>query len=134
MYRLSHTFTLDSAHFLPGYPGKCGHTHGHRWSITVSLSGQKLNQQGMLIDFQDVKQICKDQIISQLDHRLLNHTIQQPTAENLSKWIYNRLKNQLPGLEAVLVCESPGQCISYSLFSSSLINQKEDSTNDPKSN
>jgi len=102
---------IDAAHWLPGYDGKCGRVHGHRWEIIVTVNGDKLKD-GMLVDFTIIKDI-----INRLDHQGLNAIIKNPTAENLSKYIYDELKKELRHREldveivGVTVCESP-ECSS----------------------
>jgi len=59
---------FSSAHFLVGHP-KCGRLHGHNWLVTVEFKGQ-VGEDGMIIDFIDVKNYLKE-IIEPLDHRLL---------------------------------------------------------------
>ena len=45
----------------------------------------------------------------QLDHRCLNDIegLENPTSENLARWIWKRLKPSLPGLCKLIVQESP---------------------------
>lgn len=53
--RVSKAFEFDSAHYLPGYDGKCANLHGHRWKIVVEFKGPIL-ENGMVIDFTIIKQ------------------------------------------------------------------------------
>jgi len=59
---------FSSAHFLVGHP-KCGRLHGHNWLVTVEFKG-KIGEDGMIVDFIDVKKYLKE-IIEPLDHKLL---------------------------------------------------------------
>ncbi|HEX3048027.1 MAG TPA: 6-carboxytetrahydropterin synthase, partial [Bacillota bacterium] len=43
-------FTFDSAHYLPGYDGKCKNMHGHTWRVEVGIKGKHLKN-GILFDF-----------------------------------------------------------------------------------
>ncbi|MHA1723203.1 MAG: 6-pyruvoyl trahydropterin synthase family protein [Candidatus Baldrarchaeia archaeon] len=59
---------FSSAHFLVGHP-KCGRLHGHNWLVTVEFKGE-IGEDGMIIDFLDVKNYLK-KVIEPLDHKLL---------------------------------------------------------------
>lgn len=59
---------FSSAHFLVGHP-KCGRLHGHNWLVAVEFKGE-IGEDGMIIDFIDVKNYLKE-IIEPLDHKLL---------------------------------------------------------------
>jgi 6-pyruvoyltetrahydropterin/6-carboxytetrahydropterin synthase len=98
MYILTVEDSFSSAHQLRGYKGKCENIHGHNWKIVVELSGEKLNDIGILIDFHEIKAILKN-ILSLLDHTNINDispfdTI-NPSSENLSQYIYDELTLRL---------------------------------------
>jgi len=102
---------IDAAHWLPGYDGKCGRVHGHRWEIVVAVNSDNLKD-GMVVDFKIIKDV-----ISKLDHQGLNAIIKNPTTENLRKYIYDELKREFKTREldveivGVTVFESP-ECSS----------------------
>jgi 6-pyruvoyltetrahydropterin/6-carboxytetrahydropterin synthase len=93
MAEVARTFTLDSGHFLPNYPGKCSRGHGHRWEVRITVSGPINLKTGMVLDFS----ILKRQVIARLeetyDHYVLNDISPfnlenfPPTAENIGKFI-----------------------------------------------
>ena len=121
MYKLSVKNHIDAAHYLKGYLGKCANLHGHRWIIEIIVSGKRLNQLGMLIDFLDVKQAFKDKIESRFDHKCFNEIYpfdltRNPTAENIAEHFYHLLSELFPDvkLDEVRVYESPDCCASYS--------------------
>jgi 6-pyruvoyltetrahydropterin/6-carboxytetrahydropterin synthase len=91
---LLHTeFTFDSCHHLEGYDGKCKNKHGHSWLCEVWFKGNTLYKDriGILVDFGLVKEIRE-----KLDHNDLNIVLNfNPTAENLSEWVYNELRNKI---------------------------------------
>ena len=68
--------------------------HGHNWTVEAKVQGKDINNIGMVIDFKDIKNTLAD-IISRLDHRFLNDLEpfkeDNPTAENISKYIYKEL-------------------------------------------
>ena len=123
MYSIVCSVHFDAAHFLKNYPGKCARTHGHRWHITVQVSGMELNNIGILIDFTDIKTYLRE-ITDKFDHQLINEVEPfdqiNPTAENLSKYIYKafkeRLSNSYPklNLDYVEVAENPNSKATYS--------------------
>ena len=84
-------FEFSAAHNLIDYQGKCENLHGHNYKLEILLSG-KLKDDGMVIDFVELKKIVKKAIIEELDHKYLNDIISQPTAENIILWIWERLK------------------------------------------
>ena len=85
---VSRKFSFDAAHFLPNYEGKCKNTHGHHWVGEVACNGLVDEDRGMVVDFVELKKFC-DLIEAKFDHTLLNDTISNPTAENISKDIYD---------------------------------------------
>jgi len=96
-----------AAHRLREYEGKCEALHGHNWRVQVRLRARKLDKLGMVMDFKDVKRHLAS-IIAELDHHYLNEDVDRfrqvnPTTENLSQYIYEKLAAQLS--ERVTVVE-----------------------------
>jgi len=94
-YRIGILTHIDSAHYLIGTGTKCDNLHGHRWEIEVSVSSPTLTEKGWVMDFSTLKSLLEE-ITSQLDHKLLNDFLPQPTAENLAFYILQKLKEKLP--------------------------------------
>jgi 6-pyruvoyltetrahydropterin/6-carboxytetrahydropterin synthase len=94
-YKVSVIKSFSSAHFLRQYKGKCENIHGHNWQIKASFCGSQLLDNGMLIDFTDIK-VALDKIMLYLDHKCLNEIKPfddiNPTAENLASFIFAELK------------------------------------------
>lgn len=80
---------FEAAHRLVGHP-KCGELHGHSYRVEVELSGYKLDGSGMLIDFGTLKPAVRE-VIHQLDHTFLNLVLEQPTAESVCQYFWERL-------------------------------------------
>ncbi|MCL4456161.1 MAG: 6-carboxytetrahydropterin synthase QueD [Nitrospirae bacterium] len=108
MYKLMIETSFASAHQLRGYKGKCENLHGHNWKVQAYVTAEKLNDIDIAIDFHDLKRITIE-IISQLDHKFLNNippfTEKNPSSENISKWIFDSLKERLAGYKNVEVSE-----------------------------
>ncbi|MDW4918829.1 6-carboxytetrahydropterin synthase QueD [Streptomyces californicus] len=102
-------FTFEAAHRLPRVPEghKCARLHGHSYKITVHVEAPVDPDTGWVMDFGDLKQAFKP-IDAQLDHYYLNDIdgLENPTSENLARWIWNRLTLALPHLSAITVRET----------------------------
>ncbi len=83
MYRIEKTFSISASHHLPKHPGKCAEVHGHNWKITVICEAEELNDQGMVLDFGEIKSV----ITELLDHQNLNTHIPNPTAERIAHFL-----------------------------------------------
>jgi 6-pyruvoyltetrahydropterin/6-carboxytetrahydropterin synthase len=102
-------FTIEAAHRLPHVPQghKCGRLHGHSFQIEVHVEGSLDPQLGWVIDFADIKAAFKP-VEEQIDHHYLNDVegLENPTSENIARWIWQKLKTSLPGLSKVVVRET----------------------------
>jgi len=115
MYRLKIESSFDAAHKIEGYKGKCSRLHGHSYKVEVFVAGKKLDKIGLLVDFKDLKDKL-NRIIEKLDHNYLNDIkeIGSPSAENISKYIFNKLKfPKNIKLEKVRVWESHKSYAEY---------------------
>lgn len=102
-------FTIEAAHRLPHVPvgHKCARLHGHSFRITIHVRGQVDPAQGWVVDFGDIKEAFAP-IHDALDHQFLNEIegLENPTSENLCRWIWQRLGSRLPGLAKIVVSET----------------------------
>ena len=92
---LNVVFTFAASHFLTKYHGKCENLHGHNYKLVVKVSGG-IKDDGMVIDYKEVKKIVKKHVISEIDHKHLNELVDNPSSENITVWIWERLKKHLP--------------------------------------
>ncbi len=103
------TFTIEAAHRLPNVPPghKCARLHGHSFSIEIHLRGPVLADAGWVQDFADLKAAFQP-LFDQLDHNYLNDIagLENPTSENLARWIWRRLLPNLPLLHRIVVRET----------------------------
>lgn len=111
------TFRFESAHYLPYVPAdhKCSQLHGHSYQITIYVQGETDPKHGWVMDFATIKERF-DPLRRQLDHTLLNEIpgLENPTCENLTVWLWDRLKDVLPGLTQIVVNETETSGCSYS--------------------
>jgi len=102
-------FQIESAHYLPNVPQghKCARLHGHSFRIEIHVSGEVGETTGWVMDFADLRRIFQP-LYEQLDHHCLNDIegLENPTSENLARWIWVRLQPDLPGLSKVVVQET----------------------------
>lgn len=89
MYEVIKRLEISAAHKLSlDYQSKCSNLHGHNWIVTVFLRGETLNQNGMIMDFTEIKRKISDK----LDHKVINEVVDfNPTAENMAKYICDEL-------------------------------------------
>jgi 6-pyruvoyltetrahydropterin/6-carboxytetrahydropterin synthase len=110
-------FTFEAAHLLPNVPPghKCGRLHGHSYTITVHVAGPVAENSGWIMDFADIKAAFKP-TYEALDHRYLNDIagLDNPTSENIARWIWRDLKPRLPQLTRIQVRET---CTSGCVYS-----------------
>jgi len=102
-------FHFEAAHRLPNVPAghKCARLHGHSFQVRLAVSGEPGEHSGWVMDFAELK-ACFKPLLEQLDHYYLNDIpgLENPTSENISRWIWQRLKPDLPGLSAVEIRET----------------------------
>ena len=108
-------FGFEAAHRLPNVPDghKCRRLHGHSYRVEVRIRGDVDPVSGMVIDFAEIKAAFAP-LDDQLDHRYLNEVdgLENPTAENLARWIWTRLVAVLP-LTQVIVRETCTSGVAY---------------------
>ncbi len=106
----------EAAHRLPNVPQthRCYRMHGHSYRIAVELEGAVDPLSGFVADFFDVETVVSP-VLVQLDHYCLNEIdgLQNPTAENIAVWIWDRLKAGLPQLARIVVYETPQCWVEY---------------------
>ena len=130
---------FDAGHRIPDHKSQCRNMHGHRYALEITLSGDIINQEktsenGMVMDFSDVKRIARESVVDVWDHAFLvykndaevlnflnslpNHKTvifpTVPTAENMAAEAFKILKNQYKDvygnhlkLERVRLYETP---------------------------
>ena len=102
-------YIFEAAHRLPNLPSdhKCSRLHGHSFHIELHLSGEIDETLGWVVDFGDITKLFKP-IYEELDHRYLNDIpgLENPTSENIARWIWNKTQLLIPNLSSVVVEET----------------------------
>ena len=110
-FRASHQLTLPDGSKEP--------VHHHDWVVTASLSSEKLNNMGIVMDFQVLKAMI-DKTVSGFDNKALEEfdyfQRNNPSAENVAKYIYDKLLIELPNgvkLQNIRIVEEPGCSVKF---------------------
>jgi len=74
--QITRRLEFDAGHRIPNHNSQCRHLHGHRYAIEITLSGEVVttegvSEQGMVMDFSDVKRIAKEQVVDAWDHAFI---------------------------------------------------------------
>ena len=74
--QITRRLEFDAGHRIPHHKSQCRHMHGHRYAIEITLSGEIIqtegvSEQGMVMDFSDVKIVAYNQIVAAWDHAFL---------------------------------------------------------------
>lgn len=117
MITISKEIEFDAGHRVPGHASKCKNPHGHRYRVRVTCEGRIVEEvgapdEGMLVDFGDLKTLMTHRVHDVLDHAFIVHVddgrMRQalmvgdpewkhvlfpyvPTAENLARWTWDQL-------------------------------------------
>lgn len=118
MIELTQSFTFEAAHFLPSAPqgNENRRIHGHSFKVEITITGNPDDDTGLLIHFDDFKEICHRLVYQKLDHQFLNDIqgFEVPTLENMCREIWQILQTELPCLSAVtIIRDTCGQKCVY---------------------
>jgi 6-pyruvoyltetrahydropterin/6-carboxytetrahydropterin synthase len=110
-FRASHQLVLPDGSKEP--------VHEHDWAVTAELGSDRLNNMGIVMNFQRLQAMI-DKIVAGFDKKALESTgffrQNNPSAENVAKYIYEKLRTGLPEgvkLLNVRVVEEPGCSAMY---------------------
>jgi 6-pyruvoyltetrahydropterin/6-carboxytetrahydropterin synthase len=106
---------FEAAHRLPKLPAghKCHRLHGHSFRARLGVRGPLDPELGWVVDFADIKRAVEP-ALDRLDHSYLNEIegLENPTAENIAIWLWERVKPHLPGLFEIVIHETcTGHCV-----------------------
>jgi 6-pyruvoyltetrahydropterin/6-carboxytetrahydropterin synthase len=96
-------FTWSMAHMLANHDGKCKNIHGHTYKMQVEIArkgGGVINQpgktdHGMVLEFEDIKTIIKDNLVEKLDHAFLYWVDSTDELEHEVAALLNKHKRKL---------------------------------------
>ncbi|MCL2888127.1 MAG: 6-carboxytetrahydropterin synthase [Elusimicrobia bacterium] len=78
---------FSSAHRLPRYDGDCNNLHGHTWTVEFLIDGP-VKETGMVEDFKVLKKLLDGALP---DHKYLNDFVENPTAENMARYLFDKV-------------------------------------------
>ena len=117
MFEIKVKTDFSAAHNLKNYEGKCERLHGHNWIVEAVFRYEKLDKNGLAVDFKIAK-AALESAIGELDHSYLNELKRlenvNPTSENIAKYIYTNVKKELKTIHSVAVWENERSCAVYS--------------------
>ena len=102
-------FDFEAAHRLPRVAPdhKCARLHGHSFHVRITVEGPVHRDSGWVMDFARLASVFEP-VWLQLDHHYLNDIegLDNPTSENIARWIWQKLQPDLPELFEVEVRET----------------------------
>lgn len=131
MYTITKEVYFCYGHRLMNHKGKCRNLHGHSVKASISVKQELLDEQGMVCDFSVLKDCAESYIEQHLDHNFLLHkddpiiplleqqnerfmTVNEhPTAEVISKMIYQHLKQKEMNVDQVVLWETASTHACY---------------------
>jgi len=137
MYRVTKEIDFCYGHRLLHYDGQCRHLHGHNGRIEITFRSAKLDERGMVIDFDDLKTLVKGWVDEHLDHKMLlsredvmlpvleeagepTYVFEgNPTAENIARVIFEHAKESGYPVEKVRLWETKTSWAEYGEASTS---------------
>ena len=114
MFTISVEACFRASHQLALPDGSKESPHHHEWKVTADVSSNKLNNIGIVMNFHKLREMLEN-LVAELDNTALERIIHfqknNPTAENVAKYIYDKLEPKLPEgvkLRNIKVVEEPG--------------------------
>jgi 6-pyruvoyltetrahydropterin/6-carboxytetrahydropterin synthase len=108
--RVTRSFSFEAAHELPWHAGKCKRLHGHHYRFEVTVEGP-LDDNGIVIDFDDLKRVVNTEVVDRLDHQYLNDLLDNPTAERVAQDVWTRLTGAGLNLVGLRLWETPDSSV-----------------------
>jgi 6-pyruvoyltetrahydropterin/6-carboxytetrahydropterin synthase len=131
LHRVTTAIEFCYGHRLLDYEGKCRYLHGHNGLLEVAVDAEELNEQGMVMDFGDIRDQMKSWVDENIDHRMvlwrrdplatvlidMGEPVylldENPTAENIARHIFLRVSERGLRLSEVRLWETPSSCATY---------------------
>lgn len=114
MLSITKIFNFEAAHRISNYQGSCSRVHGHSYKVHITVTGEEIGEDDMLVDFKVLKELVNESVIRQFDHSLilrrnaknisdfslLDQRVfwmdSEPTAERMVLWMVKELEKVLP--------------------------------------
>ena len=116
VFEIERRWSFEAAHALPCVPAghKCAAMHGHSYTVAVTVQGPLDPDRGWVMDFADLDRVGHP-VIGRLDHQVLNtiQGLENPTSENVARWLLEQLLPELPGVRSVTVHETSRSGATY---------------------
>lgn len=145
MHYITKEVQFDAGHRVPNHNSKCRSPHGHRYRVCATIAGDLRSEpgasdEGMVVDFGDLKKVMTEKIHDALDHSFIIHVGDVvmldalapsttgelfkvvpfpyiPTAENLALWCFEQLREPVRNMHCILcnvtVFETPTSEATY---------------------
>lgn len=131
MFSVIREIHFSYGHRLLNHPGKCAHLHGHNGRVHIEVSSEKLDAQGMVVDFERIREAIGSWIDETLDHKTILYEKdplvdvlkkagesivvmkENPTAEALARWIFSEARKKRLAVSKVALWETPESCAVY---------------------
>ena len=102
---VTRSFSFEAAHQLEWHAGACKNLHGHSYKLEVTVAGA-VDDNGIVIDFSDLAEIVRREVIDRFDHTYLNDLLPNPTAELIATEIWARLSGVGLSLHRIVLWET----------------------------
>jgi len=135
MYTITKRFEFEASHKLKlTYESPCSNIHGHSYKVEITVCSNKLNEDGMVMDFSELNQL-KDWVMENWDHatiiqesmitdgmlkefgKLFPFPLPNVTAEYMALYLHDIAKDMFDksGDEIIItIYETTNNCASYS--------------------
>ena len=131
VHTVTKTIHFSYGHRLLDYDGKCRHLHGHNGLLELDIESDSLNELGVVVDFVEVRDVVKEWVDANLDHRMLlcrrdpvapvladmgeplYLMEENPTAENISRHVFEHARELGLMVCEVRLWETPSSRASY---------------------
>jgi 6-pyruvoyltetrahydropterin/6-carboxytetrahydropterin synthase len=130
-YRVTRQIDFCYGHRLLNHTGRCRYLHGHNGLLEVDVASTILDDMGMVVDFELVKNVVEGWVDANLDHKMLLcrsdpvvPSLEQlgepfylmdgnPTAENIARLIFLHARELGLSVSEVRLWETPSSCAIY---------------------
>ena len=98
MLTITRKLEFDAGHRIPDHKSQCRNLHGHRYTLEITLIGNVIEQEGssdngMIMDFSDVKALAKQHLVDVWDHAFLVYQDHYGTGLRLHKLVLHETPN-----------------------------------------